>query len=174
MDDARATDGYSVRRGLLILLGGLMLVAVPLHGWWLGRQAQDWLAVQAVVLESATSRPPSRSTSGERGEPALRFKYSYEVEGRTHRSRRVTAQAGGVPARDREAFARRHPVGSTLMAYHDPKHPSESVIRRDARRLNLPLVLLGGALVALGLLLTWLGLTGRAERLFDRLGLGYR
>lgn len=107
------------------------------------RAARDWPTVTATVEKS--------SFWAFRGDSMPLLAYVYQVDGRSYRGGRL--QFGGWTAGPgaAEAFAARHPAGSTLQVRYDPDRPSRAVVEA---RANPGAYRLAGWGVAMGFTIT--------------------
>jgi hypothetical protein len=136
---------------LALVLGGGLVVGLAQLEQWEARRSRHWPAVMGWVICSQARQVPTHTGYVYSAEIA----YAYTVGATRYVGRRVRfAQPGYGPGAQRDWSAltvQRYPVGQPMAVYYDPRRPERAVLERPARPpLPAPL-LLGAAMLAVGL-----------------------
>ena len=134
-----------LKGGLLAILVGGFLVWTAATSLVDSFDQASWLPTAATVVES-------RQVTTRTGEKTLishRFRYTYEVDGIEHTSKRYSLQSGSG---DPSTAVARFSEGDTVTVYYDPDDPSSALVERGAAGVFV--YLLGG----LGILFLLMGL----------------
>ncbi len=146
--------------GLLLLLGGVMILAIVLTAWK-GMCSHGWPTAfgRVVSVEIATgpiSPMPEadRAASEDSSQPEL--VYEYEVDGKRFTGNTVQVQ-GNVQTdrsqrRERELL-KRYSAGQAVLVFYNPRKPDEATLQPGIPRGLLPMTAWGGVLFTVGLVL---------------------
>jgi hypothetical protein len=121
----------------ILLIGGLMALFAVLTDYYMlqyisderkaEREASQWPSVNGTVL---SARLVSHGSIRYRADyPEVT--YSFEVDGKTYKSKHISAggEMGGVTA---EGVLARYPVGSQVTVYYNPKKPNNAVLEKKS------------------------------------------
>jgi len=103
-----------------------------------GSQQRDAAAnfepVTATVLASdvVSSRTGNPGASGNVTSYQPRIEFQYEVDGKTHRSKRFAYLASRFDRETVEGIVERYPVGGRCTAYYNPAIPEQAILHRSA------------------------------------------
>ncbi len=136
-----------------IALLGLAAMKVTQH-----LDAQSWQPVRATLLERGVATEKNASGSDRIGGAArISGAYAYQWQGKRYESNRLSffsakTRSTGIDLDDWDARLATliGAPGNTFYAWVNPRAPSEAVVLRDLRWLEI------GAMVGVGLLLVWL------------------
>ena len=143
--------------------------------WWTGHRSGRWDAVEARVIVSERSEARLSGSDGtEHLVPELLFRYRYEVDDRAFEAERLSFTKNEIDVRDIDEFIEQHPVGSSVLAYHDPRHPEQAVMDRGVPLVGVFFPMLPALFVPVGIFLIWGSATGAIVRFCERHGLWYR
>ncbi len=93
--------------------------------------ARDWVPTPCTVISSRVQSHRSKDSTTYR----IEILYSYEFNGREHRSNRYHFMGGSSSGRKRKAeVVGRYPAGATRTCYVDPRNPNEAVLDRGLTR----------------------------------------
>jgi hypothetical protein len=134
--------------GCLLSFFGAVAAVFFVVAVWKKLALRSWRPVTATVVESEVVW--GSEGGGRKWLP--RFAYEYEVGGRAHRGRRTDFFRRRTGSSARELVAR-HPVGSPVQVFYDPKRPDRSIMNKNLPALwILPLAALACAAFAAYLL----------------------
>ena len=121
----------------ILFIGGLMALFAALTDYYMvqyisderkaEKAASQWPSVNGTVL---SARLVSHGSIRHRADfPEV--SYSYEVDGKTYKSKHISAggEMGGVTA---SSVLARYPVGSQVTVYYDPKKPKNAVLEKKS------------------------------------------
>ena len=121
----------------ILFIGGLMALFAALTDYYMvqyisderkaEKAASQWPSVNGTVL---SARLVSHGSIRYRADfPEV--SYSYEVDGKTYKSKHISAggEVGGVTA---SGVLARYPVGSQVTVYYDPKKPKNAVLEKKS------------------------------------------
>jgi hypothetical protein len=116
---------------LFFVMGAVVfyfLAARPLMGVL---AARDWVPTPCVVISSRVNSHRGKDSTTYRVE----ILYSYEFDGREHRSSRYHFMGGSSSGRKGKAeVVRQYPAGAERTCFVDPRHPTEAVLERGLTR----------------------------------------
>ncbi|CAM3947058.1 DUF3592 domain-containing protein [Roseateles saccharophilus] len=130
---------------LAFIVCGLLLVGAA---WWsatMNARAADWPDTRGVIVHSEHRQAPDGDND------SVRIEYDYQVAGQARRGSKVGYAGGPSQSADKAALVARYPVGLEVRVYYDPADPGRAVLERSPSRAWIAAVLMGVALVAIGL-----------------------
>ena len=117
-----------------------------IHERELGQASLHWSQTDGLVTKCNYRR-------GTRGSSSATISYTYEVDGKTYSSDRVTVTSN-FTLRDPKAFVRDHPLNSKIPVYYHPNESSTSVLIPGIDGENTAMLVIFGSLMVL-LILSW-------------------
>lgn len=119
---------------VFVLIGGVLswiFFVKPVVEW---SAARSWVETPCVIESSRVVSV--RGDDGTTYRPEIL--YVYEIDGREHRSSRVSFFGGSSSGRSgKEAFIRSYPVGGRAVCYVDPADPGRAVLVRAFSAMSL-------------------------------------
>ena len=109
----------------------IFLIIFPFAIW------NAWKTIQRA--KESTSWPTTTGTITARGRKKSFFRsqprvaYSYEVNGTSYASERISF-APGVPPKETDSIVARYPVGKTVTVQYAPENPAEAVLEAGANK----------------------------------------
>ena len=118
--------------GLLLLVGGLIIVAFLLTVWK-GLRTRRWQVTFGRVITSGMTTEETEDMPGEWSLPdPASVVYEYEAEGRRYTADtlqiRGNLQTTRSLRRERELLSR-YPAGTSVLVYYNPAKPEEAVLQ---------------------------------------------
>ncbi|HEX8850519.1 MAG TPA: DUF3592 domain-containing protein [Gemmatimonadaceae bacterium] len=146
-------------------IGPIALSAAGLAALWGGFELRDrarrmtaWPSVRGRVTGSTLVTDHTRMEDGTTAYYP-QISYQYVVAGLEYRSQRrslVDVGGSGLARGVAQRVLARYPVGSDVLVFYDPEHPSEAILERpDPVAGPVALFALGGALLIAGPLWMW-------------------
>jgi len=142
---------------LALVLGGALVLLLAQLKLWEARRRRTWPAVMGWVVRSQAQQVATDTGYVYRADIA----YDYTVGARKYTGQRVRfAEPGYGPKAQRDAAlltVQHYPVGQPMAVYYDPRHPEHAVLERHQRQRWPALALVGGAMLAAGMIssLSW-------------------
>ena len=140
--------------GLLLLVGGLIIVAFLLTVWK-GLRTRRWPVTFGRVITSGVTTEITEDMPEEWSLPdQAKVVYEYEAEGKRYTADtlqiRGNMQTARSVRRERELLSR-YPPGKSVLVYYDPAKPEEAVLQPGVPRGLLPLTTAGAVMFLVGL-----------------------
>ena len=140
--------------GLLLLVGGLIIVAFLLTVWK-GLRTRCWPVTFGRVITSGVTAAKSEDMPEESSLPdQAKVVYEYEVEGKRYTADtlqiRGNMQTARSVCRERELLSR-YPPGTSVLVYYNPAKLEEAVLQPGVPKGLLPLTAGGAVLFLVGL-----------------------
>ncbi len=134
---------------------GAAVIVAGLHQSRLARETRSYTRTRGRIVRAEVEEIPRPS---EEGGPEFRpvVRYAFEAHGRTYESERMSigspAAAGTSYPQDAQRVIDRHPSGTEVDVWFDPRDPRRSVLVRGIPSVHvIATVALGIALVGLGM-----------------------
>jgi hypothetical protein len=150
-----------VAGGLLLMMGGLSLVAIP----FLWKRAQEvWTETQGTLVESylknVVRRSSARDGSGRDHDTYdVRLKYRYQVDGKDHSGdeKAMRQPVDDENWREAKTVQESYKSGEAIPVYYRPRNPAKSrfTAEEPAIEFKKDIFLLAGYLLGGGALVVW-------------------
>jgi hypothetical protein len=125
----------------------------------------NWDTITGTVLEAFVYRHTRRTTDETRITFTPRVKYMYEIAGEPYTSSKLDTLpyyvTSACDSAEAQTIIQKYPVDSAVTVYYNPNNPKQAMLKVPKAFANRTIllygivnVLLGGAIIALGIVLT--------------------
>lgn len=140
--------------GLLILAGGIGLLAWGMTRYFDAAASSDWPTVPGKVLSSEVKVSRTKTKSKNKTTFGANIRYQFQVNNQDFEGTQVSF--GDYSTNDRshaDAIVKRYAVGSVVTVYYNPDEPGNCVLEPGINWVVYLLPIMGGVFVIIGLVL---------------------
>ena len=162
MRTKEAGPGCIISVGVLFLSAGVGIAAWGVHGWLVYRRSATWAKIPATIKSVEFKVCPTKGKR--RAKYTLKCRYSYEFDGKTYTSDRLSIMGatsgykGGRQEHRYEELLGHNKRGDPFTALVDPDDPKTAILYREAGFMyamvpfGLVFATIGGVVLAVGMM----------------------